>query len=192
MKLFLMVVCGLFSGLLFGADPAKKTPEKKDYFETQNEERPWNAWKKLIVDNKDGTATVSNERTWHEWWYWFKGMRIHQYAGAIIDGKKDDPAVSFADTFKGHEQFRQDREQGKWLSFCEKKTAALLNTSTDKLTTYQLEEWYDCCGAPIRWYAQDMPQKFGEQIEFVNSVENVLVAMKALDIKIKAVKQDKQ
>ena len=177
MKSFLVVFCSLFSCLLYGADQSKDTSTEKPW-KTLDGKRPWNKW----------YVTSGDESTWYEWWHGFRVKREGQYARAIIEYNKEDTTpIPVMDTFKGHKEFRQDPGQAHWLNFCEKKTQDLLNTPTDKLTLYQLEEFFDCCGTHIKQSAEiQAPQKYKNIIELVDSTEKAIIALKAFESKIKS------
>jgi hypothetical protein len=180
MKLSLLVFCSLFFCISYGADQSSDAAKKKPkhLWDTFDGTRQWNKW----------FVTSGDISTWYEWWHGFCVKRSSQYAEAIIDGKKENTIpLSVTDTFKGHEIFKQDPGHAHWINFCEKKTENLLHTQTDKLTLYQLEEFFDCCGTHIRSYAKQRdPQIYQHMIELVDNTENAIIAVKALESVIKS------
>jgi hypothetical protein len=166
----LALFCCLFPGLLYGSEPSGK----KEPWETVNPNRPW-------------SKAPNDERTWFEWYNGFRMKRVYQYACAIPKNDDCTPLFSIESMFSNQEQFKQDREQKNWLHFCETETKTLLNAPIDLLTPYQVERFYDCCGAPLRHAMQSQPQKYRKMIELVNATEQYLIAAKALE-KIKSQK----
>lgn len=168
---FLLIICILFSCVAYGNEQSgKKAP-----WDTVNPDRPW-FW------NRSDEQTT----TWFEWWRGFHVKRVYQYGRAIAnDPNEQRSELSIEATFENRELFKRDPEQRNWLNFCDSETKRIREASIDTLTPYQVERWYDCCGAPLRQAMQSQPQKNKKMIELVDGTEQYLIAVKALD-KIKS------
>jgi hypothetical protein len=177
MKKLLFVAVSLCSGALYASE--QSTDRVNQPWKLWDKTRPWHHW-------------CEKDKTWYEWRQGFNVKRIYQYADTICNWNKPEDntkPISVMGTFEGFEKFEQDHDQRHWLNFCEKRTKNLLETPVDKQTPYQLEEFYDCCGAPIRKHAQRVPERYSNMIELVDAAEKVIIAQKALDAKIKSLKQ---
>lgn len=163
-----ILFCCLFSGLIYGSDASNK----KEPWKAVNPNRPW-------------SQASNHVRTWFEWYHGFRIKRIYEYACAITQNDDSKPHFDIESIFSNQEQFKQDRDQKNWLHFCETETKTLVSAPIDTFTPYQVEKFYDCCGAPLRHAVQSQPQKYRKIIELVNAAEQYLIAAKALE-KIKS------
>lgn len=182
MKKLVFIAGGLCLGMLHAAEQSKDRVEQP--WKLSDKTRPWH-------------HSLENDETWYEWWRGFRIKKIYYYANKICNWNKPPEdnikPISVMETFEYLEKFRQNFRQNSgqiyWLNFCEKRTKNLLETPVDKRTPYQLEEFYDCCGAPLRSSALNSPKRYQHLIELVDATEKVIIAQKALDAKIKQLKQ---
>jgi hypothetical protein len=177
MKKLVFIAGGLCLGMIYAAEQSKDRVEQP--WKLWDKTRPWHHWRE-------------DKMTWYEWWQGFEMKRIFQYADAICKCDKSEEnirPVPVTDIFRGNEWFKQDNMQRHWLNLCEKRTKNLLETPVDKQTPYQLEEFYDCCGAPLRRSALSLPKRYQHLIDLVDATEKVIITQKALDAKIKSLKK---
>jgi hypothetical protein len=166
MKNLLIIICILFSGLVYSGEP------RQIMYGT----RPWN-------------QGPNDTPTWYERWNNFRMKRIHIYANYTVN-TSEMPVVPLTQTFQVDAENRKDREYASWLYFCDKKLSELLATPIGNLTCYQLDEFYHCCGHRMKLAASnrtgDATNRYKDIIKLVDTTEQVLIAMAAFDAKRKS------